>query len=88
MRELRNVIENAMIVSCGRTLTVNLPKPGSSERPEARNPEDMEGSHILGVLEKTGWRITGSGGAAETIGLKRTALQSKMKKLGLKRPTT
>ena len=86
VRELRNVIEHAMIVSRGRTLTVNLPKPGSSERPEARNLEDMERSHILGVLEKTGWRVTGSGGAAEVLGLKRTTLQSKMKKLGIKRP--
>ena len=85
VRELRNVIEHAMIVSRG-TLTVNLPKPGSSERPEARNLEDMERSHILGVLEKTGWRVTGSGGAAEVLGLKRTTLQSKMKKLGIKRP--
>jgi len=73
-------------VSSGRALTVNLPKPGSSEPPEARNLEDMERSHILGVLEKTAWRVTGSGGAAEVLGLKRTTLQSKMKKLGIKRP--
>jgi DNA-binding NtrC family response regulator len=87
VRELRNVIEHAMIVSSGRTLTVNLLKPGSPEpRPEARSLEDTERSHILGVLEKTGWRITGSGGAAEVLGLKRTTLQSKMKKLGIKRP--
>jgi transcriptional regulator with GAF, ATPase, and Fis domain len=86
VRELRNVIEHAMIVSTGRTLTVNLPKPGSLEPPEARKLEDTERGHILGVLEKTGWRITGEGGAAEILGLKRTTLQSKMKKLGIKRP--
>jgi DNA-binding NtrC family response regulator len=86
VRELRNVIEHAMIVSSGRTLIVNVPKPESSKGLETRNLEDMERSHILGVLEKTGWRITGSGGAAEVLGLKRTTLQSKMEKLGIKRP--
>jgi len=38
------------------------------------------------VLEKTGWRITGSGGAAEVLGFKKTTPQSRMKKLGIKRP--
>jgi formate hydrogenlyase transcriptional activator len=37
------------------------------------------------VLEKTAWRIAGQGGAAEVLGLKRTTLQAKMKKLGIKR---
>jgi transcriptional regulator with GAF, ATPase, and Fis domain len=41
--------------------------------------------HIVAVLEKTGWRIAGQGGAAEVLGLKRTTLQEKMKKLGIKR---
>jgi transcriptional regulator with GAF, ATPase, and Fis domain len=45
----------------------------------------MEVSHFLGVMEKTDWRITGSSGAAEILGLNRTTLQSKMKKLGIKR---
>jgi transcriptional regulator with GAF, ATPase, and Fis domain len=47
----------------------------------------MERKHIVSVLEKTAWRLTGEGGAAEVLGLKRTTLQSKMKKLGIKRPT-
>jgi formate hydrogenlyase transcriptional activator len=41
---------------------------------------------VTGVLEKTGWRISGPGGAAEILGLKRTTLQAKMKKLGINRP--
>jgi len=41
--------------------------------------------HMVAVLEKTGWRIAGQGGAAEVLGLKRTTLQAKMKKLGIKR---
>jgi formate hydrogenlyase transcriptional activator len=37
-------------------------------------------------LQKSGWRLNGRGGAAEILGLKRTTLQSKMKKLGIRRP--
>ena len=43
--------------------------------------------YILGVLEKSGWRLADQGGAAEILGLKRTTLRSKMKKLGIRRPT-
>jgi formate hydrogenlyase transcriptional activator len=88
VRELRNVIEHAMIVSSGKTLVIDPPRLGSTESPKIRNLEDLERAHILSVLEKAGWRITGSSGAAEVLGLKRTTLQSKMKKLGIRRPTT
>ena len=49
------------------------------------NLEDLERMQMVAVLEKTGWRIAGQGGAAEVLGLKRTTLLSKMKKLGIKR---
>jgi transcriptional regulator with GAF, ATPase, and Fis domain len=39
----------------------------------------------MAVLEKTGWRVAGEGGAAEVLGLKRTTLLSKMKRFGIKR---
>jgi transcriptional regulator with GAF, ATPase, and Fis domain len=87
-RELRNVIENAMIVNTGGNLQIRIPHAGLLEAPEARNLAEFERSHILGVLEKVGWRVAGKGGAAEMLGLKRGTLQSKMKKLGLKRPQT
>ena len=86
VRELRNVVEHAMIVSSGRTLAVTLPKTGLPEVPETRNLKDLERRHILEVLEKTGWRLSGEGGASEILGMKRSTLQSKIKKLGLKRP--
>jgi len=86
VRELRNVIEHAMIVSSGRNLTVPPPISGLPEAPESRNLQDLERRHILDVLEKTGWRLTGEGGASEILGLKRTTLQSRIKKLGIKRP--
>ena len=87
VRELRNMIEHAMIVSKGSKLIVNMPdrRTASSGEPVNNALEDMERRHILSVLEKTGRRISGSGGAAEILGLKRTTLQSRIKKLGIKR---
>ncbi len=88
VRELRNVIEHAMIVSSDKTLVVHAPKLTSSETPDARNLEDMERRHIVSVLAKNGWRVGGKGGAAEVLGLKRSTLYSKMKKLGIQRPNS
>jgi transcriptional regulator with GAF, ATPase, and Fis domain len=85
-RELRNVVEHAMIVSNGKTLQPDLPQKASPEIPANLSLEDAERRHILAVLQKSGWRLSGQGGAAEILGLKRTTLQSKMKKLGIKRP--
>jgi len=84
VRELRNLIEHAMILSKGKTLEVDLPNRASSEIDATGNLEDIERRHIVAVLEKTGWRIAGQGGAAEVLGLKRTTLQSKIKKLEIK----
>jgi transcriptional regulator with GAF, ATPase, and Fis domain len=86
VRELRNVIEHAMIVSRGGTLEVKMPKAASSETPESSDLETMERSHILNVLKTVNWRVSGKRGAAEALGLKRTTLQSLMKKLNIKRP--
>jgi transcriptional regulator with GAF, ATPase, and Fis domain len=88
VRELRNLIEHAMILSNGKTLDVHVPKRAPSGTYAAGNLKDMERMHVLAVLEKTGWRISGRGGAAEVLGLKRTTLQAKMKKLGIKRSHT
>jgi formate hydrogenlyase transcriptional activator len=87
VRELRNVIEHGMIVSSGRILAVRVPQPASSETPDTSNLESIERKHLLNVLKKTKWRIAGEGGAAEVLGLKRTTLQSLMKRLGVKRPS-
>jgi transcriptional regulator with GAF, ATPase, and Fis domain len=85
VRELRNVIEHAMIVSNKKNLEVQVPQGTSTEKDGAGNFRDMERTHIVAVLEKTGWRIAGPGGAAEVLGMKRTTLRAKMKKLGIKR---
>jgi transcriptional regulator with GAF, ATPase, and Fis domain len=86
VRELKNVIEHAMILSKDKSLRVHLPGPGSLETDATQDLQDMERRHIQAVLEKTGWRLSGDGGAAEALGLKRTTLHAKMKKLGIKRP--
>jgi transcriptional regulator with GAF, ATPase, and Fis domain len=85
VRELRNLIEHAIILNKGKTLEVDVPNRASSEKDTTDKLEDLERRHIVAVLEKTGWRIAGQGGAAEVLGLKRTTLQAKMKKLGIKR---
>jgi formate hydrogenlyase transcriptional activator len=85
-RELRNVVEHAMILSKGKTLVVHALKLGSPEAGVTRNLEDLERRHIVTELERSGWRVAGKGGAAEVLGLKRSTLYSKMKKLGIGRP--
>jgi formate hydrogenlyase transcriptional activator len=86
--ELKNIIEHAMILSKGHTLVVHLPNAELSETDVTQNLHEMERLHVVSVLEKVGWRLSGKGGAAEALGLKRTTLQARMKKLGIKRPNT
>ena len=88
IRELRNVVERAMIVTTSRRLTIPLPESTSSA--VARSPKllDVEREHILAVLESSSWRIRGAGGAAARLGMKPTTLETRMAKLGLKRPST
>jgi len=88
VRELKNVTEHAMILSKGKTLVIQPPVLESPETPATRNLEDTERRHILSVLEMTAWRVGGPGGAAKVLGLKRSTLYSKMKKLGIQRPTS
>jgi DNA-binding NtrC family response regulator len=83
-RELRNVIERAMIVNSGKTLAIPLPETPSSEKQHMGSLEDMDRKLIESVLQRTAWRVGGKGGAAEVLGLKRSTLYSKMKKLGIK----
>jgi formate hydrogenlyase transcriptional activator len=86
IRELRNVVERAMIVGTGPRLTLSL--PASSAASAKRSPKlmDVEREHIRQVLETAGWRVRGLGGAAERLGLRPTTLETRLVKLGLKRP--
>ena len=87
IREMRNIIERSMILNEGPVLKVN-PLLFEPENIITRNNytlEDMTRNHILDVLDRCGWQIGGINGAAQVLGLKRTTLISKMKKLQIKR---
>jgi transcriptional regulator with GAF, ATPase, and Fis domain len=86
VRELENVIERAVIVSQGPTLSVEVPKTSEKTTHGKQTLEEIDREHIIRVLEVAGWRIEGKSGAAQTLGLNPGTLRSRMKKLGIKRP--
>jgi formate hydrogenlyase transcriptional activator len=88
IRELRNVVERAMIVATGTRLSIRVPNTTIPGKHTSVRLADVEKEHIRTVLEKVRWRIRGMGGAAETLGLRPTTLETRMAKLGLSRPST
>jgi transcriptional regulator with GAF, ATPase, and Fis domain len=86
IRELRNVVERAMIVSTGTQLSIPLPAVAHQAGKRSLKLNDVEREHILSVLDGSGWRIRGAAGAASLLGLKPTTLEARMAKLGLSRP--
>ena len=86
IRELRNAVERAVIVSTGPRLTIE-PPPIRTSRSRSLRVEDVERDHIRSVLEKTGWRVRGAAGAAELLGLKPSTLEGRMARLGIRRPS-
>jgi len=95
VRELQNIVERAMILSESPRLEIGsvLPAERTGREVSAKTPErraaaleEVERAHIVSVLEECGWRVRGENGAAERLRLKRTTLQSRMKKLGISRP--
>jgi formate hydrogenlyase transcriptional activator len=89
VRELENFIERAVILTPGSTLRAPLAELEmlEEETPATSDPNfhAAEREHILRVLRGTKGMIGGSGGAAEKLGLKRTTLNSKLRKLGIER---
>jgi PAS domain S-box-containing protein len=98
IRELQNVIERAVIVSTGPVLKVNVDdlrvKSVSTQESPAEPPmtdaqrarkavKESERQQIVSVLEQTHWTVAGPDGAAARLGLKRSTLQYKMRKLGI-----
>jgi formate hydrogenlyase transcriptional activator len=86
VRELRNVVERAMIVATGPRLTILVPQSSNAAARRSTKLVDVEKEHIRGVLDGARWRIRGPGGAAERLGLKPTTLETRMARLGLRRP--
>jgi len=81
IRELRNVIEHAVIISSRDDLNVRMPNGSREEMASLATLEEAESRHILHVLRHSDWRIKGQGGAAELLGLNPSTLYSKMLKL-------
>jgi formate hydrogenlyase transcriptional activator len=93
IRELQNLIERAVILSRGSVLEVPLAELKQSANDHLVNQlqgpiklEAVEREHIMRVLRETGWVIAGPTGAAARLGLNRTTLNHRMRKLGINRP--
>lgn len=88
IRELQNVIERAVILSESPVLDVAEILPRSRPTPPCASPDELAAvsrAHILRVLDDTGWVIAGPRGAAARLGMKRSTLNARMKKLGISR---
>lgn len=101
IRELRNVIERAVIVSRGGALAFDLPETLLPVPMPAQSRVDAgaeikvvsevelrrrERENLLAALNRTNWKIKGADGAAELLGVKPTTLLTRLKRMGLKRP--
>ena len=89
VRELENVIERAVLLTRGSVLQLSLPEMRLSRSPEpapsAEPPREGEDEYqqIVRVLKETNGVVSGPKGAAQRLGLKRTTLLSRMKRLGI-----
>jgi transcriptional regulator with GAF, ATPase, and Fis domain len=76
-----------MILCTDGELRVSLPAVAPLAPGASASLAETERREIEGTLARCGWRIRGAGGAAERLGLKPTTLESRMKKLGIERPS-
>jgi len=87
IREIQNIIERAVILSTDESLVIDLPakKAVGTRHLYSDYPtmDELQRRYIKHALEKTGGKVGGAGGTAELLGMKRTTLQKRMKKLGL-----
>ncbi len=88
VRELKNIVERAVLISEGNNLGFEFPGKSYSVslNPFQDDPtlEEVQRRYIRYVFEQTGNRVGGPGGAAEILGMKRTSLYTRMKKLGMR----
>ena len=96
IRELESIIERALITANGsnvlelpRPLGRDIDKPVTGTAQDTQTDlESVERSYIVDVLERTHWKISGDGGAAEILGMPSSTLRSKMKRLGIERDSS
>jgi formate hydrogenlyase transcriptional activator len=92
IRELQHLIERAVILSSGEVLQVPLSEireglESATSCGSDQTLEEAERVHILATLKETRWILSGPRGAATRLGINRSTLQFRMKKLGIERPT-
>ncbi len=88
VRELRNVVERAMIGTQGPRIQIRPPAKAALQPTVVEETlDEVQRRHILTILDKTNWRIRGEQGAAKVLGINPSTLQSRMDKLGIKRPS-
>lgn len=85
VREVRNIVERAMILATGPKLYISPPGISGSGEAASLRLSNTDREHLRKVLESTGWRVRGKDGAAEILGLKPTTLDSMMVRLGITR---
>jgi len=93
VRELQNFIERAVILSPHTVLRAPTSElePFSARKGSAMSItglEEVERDHIVRALEASNWKVGGRNGAAERLGMKRTSLLYKMRKLRISRPVS
>jgi formate hydrogenlyase transcriptional activator len=91
IRELQNLIEHSVILSPGPVLRVPLAGLHLNTAPgqvgtKRRTMEEAERDHILATLKETRWLVSGPRGAAARLGMNRSTLQFRMRRLGIVRP--
>jgi formate hydrogenlyase transcriptional activator len=87
IRELRNIVERAVISSSSARLHIEAPTTGTDNATRSVMSDlEVRREHIRSVLERTCWRVRGKDGAAEMLGLKPTTLDAMIIRFGLIRP--
>jgi PAS domain S-box-containing protein len=101
VRELKNVIERAVILSPGKALRLELSMPGLKFDEETvvvaeprdddvlteQEMKDFQKANLIKALEQSDWKVSGSGGAAELLGVRPTTLADRVRTYKIKRPT-
>src|SRR5262249_33782602 len=91
IRELQNLIERSVILSHGPVLQIPIQDLDNCTAPRRDDEKDQtleeaQRAHILAILKETRWVLGGAGGAAVRLGINRSTLQFRLKKLGIVRP--
>ena len=103
IRELKNVIERAVILSPGDILRLDLSMPDLAAKTVVsevvkapprdddgilteKEMRDLQKKNLIAALEKANWRVSGSGGAAELLGVRPTTLADRVRTYGIKKP--